>query len=74
MLPLLNPLGDFEHDGLQKASKYFKKTLVPVKFLVLTQSLVIELKSPNGCSNGGVSLLKVMLQWLTNCSIKNSLF
>ena len=65
MLSLLNPLGDFKHDGLQNAS---------VKFLAPTQALVIELKSPNGCSNGSVSLLKVILQWLTDCSIKNSSF
>ena len=31
---------------------------------MLTQALVIKLKSPNRCSNGSVSLLKVMLQWL----------
>ena len=33
-----------------------------------------ELKLPNGCSNGNVSLFKVMLQWLANYSIKDSSF
>ena len=32
------------------------------------------LKPPKGFSNERVSLLKVMLQWLANCSIKNSSF
>ena len=73
MLPLLNLLGDFEHDGLQNASKYYKHK-PPVKFLVLTQAIVIKLKSPNRLNNGSVSLLKVILLSLTNCSIKNSSF
>ena len=32
------------------------------------------LKTPNGCSNGSIYLLTVMLQWLTNYSIEDSSF
>ena len=32
----------------------------------------LYLKPPKGYSNGSVSLSKALLQWLANCSIKDS--
>ena len=40
--------------------------------MVLILALLYQAEISHGCSNGNVSLFKAILQWLANCSIKDS--
>ena len=74
MLSLQHPLGDIGYINITISAGNLVGVYVKLFYRHLYITIIIHSKSPNGCSNDPVLLLKALLQWLANCSIKKSLF